>query len=290
MSASTTWTAEQAEANADAMEPLPSLAHKFAGTTVRYTPPRCDEHRRNQVCRNLDDHRPSGVKLDENLQLFGLKRDRQGRSYFPPPARSRGEAAIPKRTQENIAACAAVGLSYWSEGYAPNLLWAVDDTTRRAHQVRIDRKAGKAEHHCHTTGRYDPKTQRPRPDSEQSCGSECGRTEKWSIARTQDELALQLEGRVAADEPAPSAEPEEMPRSSSADPAPTVMEMSYALHNQKPMSREVARSLLLHDPGYLDDIPTGTLADLRHDPYCEEHYHVIAAELHRRELTPAAGA
>lgn len=52
-----------------------------------------------------------------------------------------------KRTRENVTACHAVDLSYWSEHRAPNHLWAVDEN-QRPHVVRVDRKAGTVSHVC----------------------------------------------------------------------------------------------------------------------------------------------
>lgn len=48
---------------------------------------------------------------------------------------------IVKETRENMAACAAVGLSYWSGHPASGHVWAID-AHQAAHTVRIDRKHG----------------------------------------------------------------------------------------------------------------------------------------------------
>lgn len=55
---------------------------------------------------------------------------------------------IPKRTVENLSACASVGLTYWSEHPAPSHLWAVDTGTGTYHAVRIDRRNKSAHHVC----------------------------------------------------------------------------------------------------------------------------------------------
>lgn len=48
-----------------------------------------------------------------------------------------------KATAARIAACAAVGLSYWSGHPQAGHLWAVDDN-QRAHAVQIDAKGQRA--------------------------------------------------------------------------------------------------------------------------------------------------
>ena len=52
-----------------------------------------------------------------------------------------------KRTLERVAACEAVGLSYWSNHPAANHVWAVDDH-QLAHVVRVGRGDQPAEHIC----------------------------------------------------------------------------------------------------------------------------------------------
>lgn len=50
---------------------------------------------------------------------------------------------VPQQTQERLAACAAVGLGYWSGHPRAGWAWAVDDA-QQAHAVEIDRKRGRA--------------------------------------------------------------------------------------------------------------------------------------------------
>lgn len=50
---------------------------------------------------------------------------------------------IVKATREAMAACAAVGLTYWSDHPTAGMVWAVDDD-QHAHPVHIDRKHGTA--------------------------------------------------------------------------------------------------------------------------------------------------
>jgi hypothetical protein len=75
--------------------------------------------------------------------------------------RSRDDARpLPKRTRERLAACAAIGLSYWSDHPARNCVWAIGDH-QDAHVVRIER--GTAQHVC---GRTTPVAVRCTGDDE----------------------------------------------------------------------------------------------------------------------------
>jgi hypothetical protein len=66
-------------------------------------------------------------------------------------SRNRDDARpLPKGTRERLAACEAIGLTYWSDHPARNCVWAIDDQ-QRAHVVRID--PGTAQHVC---GRTSP--------------------------------------------------------------------------------------------------------------------------------------
>lgn len=48
---------------------------------------------------------------------------------------------------ERIAACAAVGLHYWSDSPVPRVVWACGDD-QRFHLVRLDRVTRTAHHVC----------------------------------------------------------------------------------------------------------------------------------------------
>lgn len=90
---------------------------------------------------------------------------------------------ITLRTREAVAACSAVGLTYWSDHPAANHLWAAD-FQGRFHTVRIDRKKNKSEHTC---GKYlgvDEGRIRC-PDS--------NRIESWSTPASLDELSVMLD-------------------------------------------------------------------------------------------------
>lgn len=126
------------------------VAAKLAGTPTRYTPPVCHDwvdHVWTEMplesCphaeRNPEYHWPSSG-LGPLPQGFTRRRD--GSVWLADV--SSGPRPIPARTRENIAACAALGLSYWSEAPGAGRLWAVDDT-QQAHEVRIDRKRSEAE-------------------------------------------------------------------------------------------------------------------------------------------------
>jgi hypothetical protein len=54
---------------------------------------------------------------------------------------------LPKRTRENIAACAAHGLYFWSDHPAPATLWATSDD-QKWHTIRIHRTTGQSSHSC----------------------------------------------------------------------------------------------------------------------------------------------
>jgi hypothetical protein len=133
---------------------MKTIAEKYAGTSIRYTPPKCCDERHNgeggrvdQVCSHAESfHTPSGESRPEGGSVnlpFGLRRDKNGASFWPREDYTK-QRAIPPRTRESIAACAALGLSYWSEAPGINRLWAIDGQ-QEAHEVRIDRKNGKVE-------------------------------------------------------------------------------------------------------------------------------------------------
>lgn len=84
------------------------------------------------------------MNIDETLNHLGMKRRKDGSSWIVPDKGMRPTAkpaAIPLRTRENVAACEALGLSFWSEHPQPGVLWAVDDH-QQAHAVKIDRRRG----------------------------------------------------------------------------------------------------------------------------------------------------
>ena len=121
----------------------------------------------------------------------GYRRDAIGSDWptrWTPP---KCGGNIPKRTLENIAACAALGLSYWSETTGGNMIYGVDEDGH-AHQVRVDRKALKAEHCCSQTWRYDPSTQGPRYDTKKECPLKTVRDFPWSLPPTMNDLMTMM--------------------------------------------------------------------------------------------------
>ncbi len=126
---------------------MKTIAEKFAGTNARYTPPKCYEENDNYggggVCTHAPSfHEPSGISGGWNVPWLGLVSRRDGRLVFKAEDYTK-HRAIPPRTRENIAACAAVGLSYWSEAPGAHL-WAIGDH-QDAHEIHIDRKNGKVQ-------------------------------------------------------------------------------------------------------------------------------------------------
>jgi hypothetical protein len=55
--------------------------------------------------------------------------------------------AFSKTTTERIAACASVGLHFWSDSPARTIVWATGDD-QRFHLVRLDRTTRTATHVC----------------------------------------------------------------------------------------------------------------------------------------------
>ncbi len=138
---------------------MKTIAERYAGTRVRYTPPKCHDERHNgeggrvdQVCQHAAGyHEPSRIERS-NASYFGLVRRRDGAVVFKVEDFTK-RRAIPSGTRENIAACAALGLSYWSGHPAAGHVWAVDNH-QQAHAVKIDRKASKAMHACSLHTRF----------------------------------------------------------------------------------------------------------------------------------------
>ena len=130
---------------------------------TRLTPPRCYEEttgvftkespkvRVTQPCSHaFGFHEPSGAGRSEMAGYLGLSYDkRTGALRFKAEPKHRFNGTLAPKTTERIAACAAVGLAYWSDHPKPNHVWAVDDE-QQAHAVEIDVKASKARHACYS--------------------------------------------------------------------------------------------------------------------------------------------
>lgn len=163
-----------------AQDKASAIAAALAGTPTRYTRPTCQDY--PAKCSHAANyHVPSKPDLNETLRSFGLTRRADGSAHLTPvapPRPPRAGATVPARTRENIAACAAVGLSFWSAAPTPNGLWAVDDH-QRAHLVKVDRSTNRAyvacmdehslaaaAHTCHYQGSGDQQYTVPSANSE----------------------------------------------------------------------------------------------------------------------------
>lgn len=142
-----TYRRSHIELELDLGDPLPTMAARFAGTPTRYTPPRCHDHVLGAACHHADGfHEPLPKWREENPMPLTVRKD--GSAWIVPARGMRPTAApvpIPKRTRENIAACAVHGLSYWSEADRPGELWAID-AYQRAVIVRIERRHDRSWH------------------------------------------------------------------------------------------------------------------------------------------------
>ena len=125
---------------ARAHESATAIAAKLAGTATRYTAPTCDSY--PSTCTHAETyHVPAEADLNESLRFFGLTRRADGSNHLHTPTQ-RPLTVAPARTRENVAACAAVGLNFWSEAPVRNGIWAVDNA-QCAHLVKIDRRANR---------------------------------------------------------------------------------------------------------------------------------------------------
>lgn len=276
---------------------------------------------------------PKPWDLEWSARYFGLKRDSAGALRFRPEPGIRYPSSIPKRTLENIAACASVGLHFWCEHHRTNLLWAVD-ASQRVHEVMIDRKTQKAEHRCYRNYSYDPTTKHYRSGDPQRCERLVQGITTWAIAPTMNGLGDQLALTTTKENtqmptPTPASDKTSKARHDAkmlrgkeliagspenkramakrgklgtpldADRAEKAMAAAvnagtarrkaagksvYDANAEKPMTRAVARSLLLHDPDYLGDITNAALVDLLEDESVKKYHPRI-----RRELKSARG-
>lgn len=169
---------------------LPALAHestlaiaaKLAGTPTRYTPPTCDSY--PAKCSHAATyHVPAKADLNETLRFFGLTRRADGSVRLSAPT-NRPQTVAPARTRENVAACAAVGLSFWSEAPVPNGMWAVD-ATQRAHLVKVDRRAHRAYVAC--------MDEHPLAAAAHTCQYRAGGDQTYTVPASNDAMAALLE-------------------------------------------------------------------------------------------------
>lgn len=155
-----------------------SIAQKLGSTPARYTEPTCRDY--PQACKHVEGfHEPCGADLNETLRFFGLKRYADGSAHLAAPSQRR-VTVVRARTRENVAACAAVGLSFWSEAPVPNGMWAVDDS-QHAHLVKVDRRAQRAYVACMTN--------HPIAAAAHNCQYQGGDNQRYAVPATSDELA-----------------------------------------------------------------------------------------------------
>jgi hypothetical protein len=77
------------------------------------------------------------VHIDEIANFYGLRRNKRGELRFPPHRPPKPECVIPKAQRAKIAACEALGWSYWADHPKPGFVWAAD-YAQRFHQVKVN--------------------------------------------------------------------------------------------------------------------------------------------------------
>lgn len=266
---------------------------------TRYTAPQCADARKagdNMACgHTLEAHLPDGKFYPQGAgdprrkvctppqHDWGLRVNAKTKAtYWAPVPRPTYTGTIPKRTLENIAACQALGLTYWSEAPGNNTLYAVDDQ-QVPHLVSINRNLGVAYGACDKATRYNPETKGPR--GYVKCGHrKIGQS--WSIT-DDSQLVLALH------------EEETMPRYISMDATKAEQAMADALNHPESAAKRIAATqnvsaptgqtfaaalnLLHHDPDYLGDIDTLRLQEIL-ECEGEKRFHPrIRVELRQRQ-------
>ncbi len=97
--------------------------------------------------------------------------------------------ALPVRTSQSVAACAALNLTYWSDHPVSDMVWATD-FQGRFHEVRLDRKTQTSAHFCGRSTRFTPEG---KVLDTKDC-SDAGKTASWQTAVTPQALCEQLNG------------------------------------------------------------------------------------------------
>lgn len=118
-----------------------SISARFAGSPTRFYP-----------SIERDPQEPYSAVIAQSSDLTwrkGRGKSRKGFGLWIRPRTRPTIKAVPTRTRENIAACAALGLSYWSEAPDNGALWALDTDTV-IHMVMITSHSNTAEHICGT--------------------------------------------------------------------------------------------------------------------------------------------
>lgn len=114
------------------------LAIKYAGTPTRFYP-----------SFDRSPAPPSQVSFSSPSMVWrkGRGAGRVGFGLWIRPHATGKATSVPKRTRENIAACASLGLSFWSEAPPNSALWALD-SAQTVHMVSVNRGSGTAVHLC----------------------------------------------------------------------------------------------------------------------------------------------
>lgn len=176
---------------AQAHESAMAIAAKLAGTPTRYTPPTCHDY--PAKCTHAATyHVPAKADLNETLRFFGLTRRADGSVRLSAPT-NRPQSVAPARTRENVAACAAVGLSFWSEAPTPNGMWAVDNA-QRAHLVKVDRRAHRAYVAC--------MDEHPLDAAAHTCQYRAAGDQTYTVPASNDTMAALLESPATVTESA----------------------------------------------------------------------------------------
>lgn len=139
-------------------------------------------------CNHDDNHyrKWSSCKISDTGPL-GLRRGKDGAYRWPTTKPPRPKSLLPTSTCENIAACTALGLSYWSEGPRPGQLWAVD-AEQRPHIVDIDRTRRTAIAHRVEVEPFDARGKRY--NGYRTVGNYIGRVSWYPVDRAVNQLAI----------------------------------------------------------------------------------------------------
>lgn len=116
-----------------------AMAGTFAGSAARFYP---------SLLR--DPQEPYAAVIAQSSDLTwrkGRGKSRKGFGLWIRPRTTPTIRAVPIRIRENIAACAALGLSYWSEAPPNCALWALD-SEQEIHMVQVERTNGAVRHLC----------------------------------------------------------------------------------------------------------------------------------------------
>lgn len=124
-------------------------ATKFAGTRTKYQPPLANYTMESGWLPDPHEPEPYTDPLKTTMRNLGMSwRRPKGRTYgmwftpWKPPSQSKAQT-IDLNMREKIAACAALGLSYWSDSTpvgGRTAVWAVKEGRLLFFQVEIDRK------------------------------------------------------------------------------------------------------------------------------------------------------